>query len=344
MIKINDKKIIFKLVLCIFLPILILLGLSLGAFYISPIKCIKLFFSEAQRLNNSLDWTILLNIHTVRTFCAFFVGMLLALSGTGFQGLFRNPLADPYCMGISSGASFGAVLIITMSGKIGTDLFFNSPFVTNIGAFLGSMITNFLVFFIARNVRYNAITLLLAGTALSSLFSAMVSLLLITSKNNLTVALLWTMGSLSTTNHSNFFILFIGFIIIFPFLYKQSSSLDLLSGGEKDAQSLGANIKTIYLKTGFFSALATSLAVSAGGIIGFVGLVAPHITRHFLGPKHSKLFLWSCLLGGELTLLSDIICRIAILPAELPIGIITALFGAPFFISLIFTNYGRKNL
>jgi iron complex transport system permease protein len=281
---------------------------------------------------------ILLEIRLPRGIMAFGVGAALGVSGAAFQGIFRNSLADPYVIGASSGAALGAALAITLgftlSGPVSGVTFC---------AFGGSLGAVFLAFGVSRSVGNPAPApaLLLAGVSLSSLFSALLSLILVLHDRALHQVYYWLLGSLSGVTWAGVTALLpvmgIGGLTIF-FL---QGPLDLLLQGEDTAESLGISVGKIRLLIAGGGALAAAGAVSAGGIIGFVGLIAPHGARLLIGPAHRRLLPASALLGGLLVILADLLARNVADNFELPIGIITSLGGAPFFIYLL-ARHGRR--
>lgn len=307
------------------------IALAAGIFFslifgAEPIKIADLFIN-----GSSFSKTIFTGIRLPRTILCIIAGMALAGSGAIFQLFFRNPLAEPGIMGVSSGAALGAV-IVSCTGSL-TTAFFSS---LQLGSFLGALASGFLAIAIAG--RKTPATLLLCGTALGTLYSAFSSILLSTHSRQLHSIYMWMLGSFSGRGWEEIlFILppFLGSIIIScTCIFK----LDILSCGIANAASLGLSIKKLQLAVLVSGALAVSAAVCAGGTIGFVGLIAPHITRKFFGPKAKNSVPLSMVTGASIMLFSDTICRTVIAPAELPVGTVTAILGAPFFISLLFSQ------
>jgi iron complex transport system permease protein len=285
---------------------------------------------------------ILLNIRLPRLFLAMAVGASLALAGAAFQGFFRNSLADPYVIGASSGAALGAALAITagfslpagLSGSLGPAAFC---------AFGGSLAAVFLAFAISRSAGNPppAAALLLAGTALGAFFSALLSLILVLKDRDLHRVYLWLLGSLGGTTWTKFLFLFPVMAVGCLLVFLSSRPLDLILQGEETAESLGLNVRQARVIIALGASLAVAAAVAAAGIIGFVGLVAPHGVRMLTGPVHKRLLPASALAGALLVLLADTFARSLLPPLEFPVGVITSLGGAPFFIYLLVRYGGR---
>lgn len=329
--------------LIIALCIVSIFSLSIGASKIS----LHSFFSALQAgLKNqtlSTEQLIIWKLRIPRLLLAILCGSGLAVSGAGFQGFFRNPLADPFVIGASSGAALGAAIGI---------IFFPAGFFLNIEvtlpiesvfAFLGALAATFLAFGIARSAGKPppAAALLLAGSALSSLFSALLSLLLVLHDKDLNRVWYWLLGSFAT---SNFAALRSAAFFIIPsmlLLFLCWKPLDLLLSGESNAESLGVNVRVTRLVVAIFSSLAAAASVSVVGIIGFVGLIAPHIARLLVGPSHRHVLPISAISGAILLVAADIGARLFIPPLELPVAVLTSVIGAPFFIFLLVRGGGK---
>jgi iron complex transport system permease protein len=280
---------------------------------------------------------ILFQIRLPRLLLAIMVGVSLGVSGASFQGVFRNSLADPYVIGASSGAALGAAIAMVMGFS------FSGPVsAVSLFAFIGALGTVFLAFVISRAVGNPppAVALLLAGTALSTFFSSLLSLIMVLRDRDLHRVYYWLLGSLNGTTWpslpATFIVMFAGCLLVF----LCRGPLDMLLQGEEVAESLGTDVKKTRALVALGASLAVAAAVSAAGIIGFVGLIAPHSVRLITGPSHKRLLPASALAGALLVLLSDIVARSAG-NIEFPIGVITSLAGAPFFIYLL-ARYGRN--
>lgn len=275
---------------------------------------------------------IVLNIRLPRVFLAALVGASLSAAGATFQGLFRNPLADPYIIGVSSGAALGATLVIVSGLSLGWAGFGAVP----VMAFAGGALAVVLVYQLSRQGGFVPVmTLLLAGIAINAFLSALVSLLFYFAGERLHQVVFWMMGGLGGACWSYVRVMLPYFLLGFSIIYFFARELNALLLGEDTARTLGIDAekyKKIFLAA---AALLVSAAVSTSGIIGFIGLVVPHIIRLAAGPDHRFLLPASALLGAVLLLGADALARTVIAPAELPVGIITALLGAPFFLYLL---------
>lgn len=257
-------------------------------------------------------------------------GAALSAAGVGFQGLFRNPLADPYIVGASSGAALGATLSVVLAHSSEPSL----PI--HVAAFIGSLSAVFLVYLLAETSGFGSIAaLLLAGAALSTMLSAIVSLLLILNDQALHEVFAWLLGGFGgrSWNHlrQTVWIAPIGIAA----LWLMSRPLDALTAGEESAHALGLDLRWARFVIITGASLATAAAVSAAGIIGFIGLIAPHIARSLFGAGHSYLFPSSMLIGMILLLFADCLARGVLPPLELPVGVLTALLGGPFFLLML---------
>ena len=321
------------LILTLFLIPAFLAGLVTGSVFFSPTQIIGVL-----RDTEGTTALILFEIRLPRLILAMAVGAALAVSGAAFQGIFRNSLADPYVIGASSGAALGAAIAVS------AELTFIGPISPiSLCAFCGALIAVTLAFTIARSAGNPppATALLLAGTALSALFSSLLSLILLLKDQAFQRVYFWLLGSLNGTTWSALPavlpVIALGCLIVF----LHARPLDLLLQGEDVAESLGIEIRKTRAAIAFGAALATAAAVSASGVIGFVGLIAPHTMRLLIGPSHKRLLPCSALAGALLVLVADCVARSAAGSLELPIGIITSLCGAPFFIWLLIRHSGR---
>jgi iron complex transport system permease protein len=275
---------------------------------------------------------ILLQIRVPRVLLAAAVGSSLAVSGAVFQGLFRNPMADPYVIGISSGAALGAVFAMLGGYSLAVGGFGAVP----LFAFFGGLATIMLVYSMARVGRaVPVMTLLLAGIAVSAFLSALVSLLTYFAGERLHQVIFWMMGGLGGATWQQVYVMLpyalVGYICVSFF----SRELNAMLLGEETASHLGVNTEAVKKILLAGASLLVAAAVSTSGIIGFVGLVVPHFVRLVAGPDHRFLIPASALLGGALLIATDTLARIIIAPSELPVGIITALIGAPMFVYLL---------
>ncbi|MBU0494513.1 MAG: iron chelate uptake ABC transporter family permease subunit [Chloroflexi bacterium] len=279
--------------------------------------------------------TIIWQIRLPRVVAAILVGGALAAAGVVFQGLLRNPMADPYIIGTSGGAALGVtVALLIPAGLVPAGLS-----VTSLFAFGGALAAVLIVYNIARVGRRTPITtLLLAGFAVSSMLAAVMSFLMLVGGNTLRQVILWTMGGLAVTGWSSVLgvapLILLGLAATIPF----ARDLNLLLLGEEQATTMGLSVERRKLLLLALGSFLTAVAVSLSGLVGFVGLVVPHIVRLVLGPDHRLLLPAATLAGAIFLVLADLLARTFIAPAEMPVGIITALVGAPFFIYLLRRN------
>ena len=289
---------------------------------------------------------VLDKIRLPRTILAILVGATLAACGTITQGLFRNPLADPSLIGVSAGASIGATFMIIIGSHWFNDnsvIYANLGFsVVSIGAFLTALITVFLVYKLSTSERGTSVaTMLLAGIAITALAGSFTSLLqYISDDQSLRRVSLWQMGGLDGANFSQVILMTLVFVVISFGFMRKAQALNSLLLGESEARHLGIPVQRVKLQLITLVAAGVGIAVSISGGIGFIGLIVPHIMRLLIGPNHRFLIPATLVAGALLLLLADTLARTIISPAEIPVGIITAILGAPFFISLL--NNQRK--
>jgi iron complex transport system permease protein len=283
--------------------------------------------------------TIVWDFRLPRGLLAILIGAGLAVAGAAFQGLFRNPLADPFIVGASGGAALGATLAITAGLTWRGAGFEPVP----LAAFLGALATVAVVYTVAEAGDHApAIALLLAGAALSTVLSAAVSLLMLLNDQAFHEVLNWLLGGLGGRSWSHVGAgapyLLVGLVV----LWALARPLDALALGDETAQSLGLSLPRIRGAVVAAASLVTAAGVAVGGIIGFVGLIAPHLARLLFGADHHRLIPVAALLGALLLLLADTLARTVLAPVELPVGIVTALLGGPFFLYLLRTR--QRNL
>lgn len=305
--------------------------------YIIILNRIKYLLGFVEKSTSPKD-LIIINIRVPRILAAIFIGMGLSSVGCSYQGIFKNPMADPYILGISSGATLGAALMIIFNK---TQSYLGFGLIT-IAAFIGALLTTVFVYFLAiKDKKVTTSSLLLSGIATSYLISAFVSMILVFNERNVSKIIYWTMGSLVGLSYKQLGILIplvlIGSFIILYF----SRELDIISSSEEVAESLGVNVQRIRKILLITSSLIVAVCVSFSGVIGFVGLMIPHMTRLVAGPSHKRLIPLSMLSGAIFLVFSDTIARSLIDSAELPIGAVTALFGAPYFIFLLMKRKRR---
>ncbi|MFW6022833.1 MAG: FecCD family ABC transporter permease [Halanaerobiaceae bacterium] len=347
--KIIAKKLSFLLVMIIILFLVIGYSITLGVADISINDAYGVIFSKLTG-NNTGDYTpfvkgIILKIRLPRVLLGLITGLSLGANGTVMQSLLRNPLASPYTLGVSSGSALGAGIAIVL----GTIIFGDNvmaqygSWVIIIGALLMGFFTIIMINIISSLKKGGAVTLILAGVALSYLFSAGISFLKYTSNHEqLTNLTVWLMGGLYRAEWIDVLILLPIMIICFFILIKLSWDINALNAGEEVASNLGIDVKDLRRKGSVIVALLTSCVVAFTGIIGFIGLVAPHICRMIFGNDNRFLIIASALLGAIILIAADTAARLIINPTELPVGIITSICGVPFFLYMLIkrkTNY-----
>lgn len=283
-------------------------------------------------LSNEVGHTILWQIRIPRALLAFLVGAMLSWAGVLIQGMVRNPLADPGLIGVSGGAAVFVAFVFWLTG-LGILL---PAWVQPIAAFVGAVIALLLVLKISANQSDSMSYLILAGIAVSVIAGAIIGLLsYLATDNALRQISFWSMGSLSAASWSWVLVMFITLLPAWVVWFKRLEALDALLLGELNARALGVSVKKLQWQVIFWTALFVALTVAACGMIGFVGLVSPHLARLLTGAAHRRVLPLAVVLGGGLLVLADIFARTLITPAEIPIGIITALIGGPVFIMLL---------
>ncbi|WP_134675631.1 FecCD family ABC transporter permease [Ectopseudomonas khazarica] len=280
---------------------------------------------------------ILGQIRLPRSLLGLCVGIVLALSGVAMQGLFRNPLADPGLVGVAGGAALGAAVAIVGGSMIGGLPSAIAPYLLSLCAFSGGLIVTAVVYrFGRRDGQTHVATMLLAGVALTAMSGAGVGLFTYLADDaTLRSLTFWNLGSLNGASYPRLWPLLLVTLAIALWLPRRAAALNALLLGESEARHLGVDVERIKLELVLCTALGVGAAVAAAGLIGFIGLVVPHLMRLLVGPDHRVLLPASLLAGASLLLLADLLARLLLAPAELPIGIVTALIGAPFFLYLL---------
>lgn len=280
---------------------------------------------------------ILSQIRLPRTLLGLLVGAVLALCGVAMQGLFRNPLADPGLIGVSSGAALGAAIAIVGGAALGGLPQAFAPYLLSACAFAGGLVVTSLVYRLGRrDGETHVATMLLAGIALTALAGAAIGLFTYLADDaTLRTLTFWNLGSLNGASYPRLWPLLLVTAAVALWLPRRAKALNALLLGESEARHLGFTVERIKAELVFCTALGVGAAVAAAGMIGFIGLVVPHLVRLLVGPDHRVLLPASALAGASLLLLADLAARLVLAPAELPIGIVTALIGAPFFLYLL---------
>lgn len=267
--------------------------------------------------------TIIRSVRLPRVVLGFLAGASLAVCGAGFQGIFKNPMADPFVLGVSSGAALGAAIGIVLH------------FGTTLLAFVGAFLTITLVYNISKiGKKVPVATLLLSGIAVSQTLSATMSIIMILNKQSMDQIMFWTMGSLNGKGWGQIITVLPYSLLGIALLLTTCRELDIMLTGEETAIQLGVNVESLKKRVLFASTVITAAVISVTGIIGFVGLVVPHVVRIITGPKHRVLMPLSLLFGGTFLIICDTAAR-SMAVWEIPVGIITSLCGGPFFIYLL---------
>lgn len=322
--------------LAVALVVSILVAVGVGAVGIAPTSAMRLIAWKLGLIERPGDVSrateiILFELRLPRVALAAVVGLALAVSGTLFQGLFRNPLADPAIIGVSSGAALGAVMVIVLGGGA-----IMGGLGISLAAFVGGMLTAFFVYRLARvGPAVHVATLLLAGIAVAAVISAAMSLLMSFAGEEIRSIYFWLLGGLSARGWTALGIVapLIGLGVAGVGVLIRD--LNLVSLGEERAAQLGVDVDRFKWQAVALGALLTGAAVSVSGVIGFVGLMTPHVMRLVVGADHRRLLPAVLLAGPTFLVLADLVSRVALAPQELPLGAVTALIGGPFFLILL---------
>lgn len=328
------------------LIISVIVSLSIGSAQLSLKEVWGILLKEFPVLGDLLtaSWKvsaeqIILKVRLPRVILALLVGASLSIAGAGFQGVLRNPLADPYTLGVASGASVGAAFVILFGLQTALLGIWTIP----IAAFLTGLISLLVVLRLANiQGQYNLETLILSGVVVSAFLSSFVSFMVSMSDKVINEIVFWMMGSLSLQGWEFIQILLPSFLIGFIALISYSRSLNIFALGERQAAHLGVDVKRTRLAILIISTFITAAAVSIVGTVGFVGLVVPHLIRLLVGPDYRILIPISAIYGGVFVLWADTIARTVLRPTEIPLGVVTAFLGAPFFAYLLRKNKEKK--
>ncbi|MBW1251229.1 FecCD family ABC transporter permease [Pantoea allii] len=323
---------------------LLLMGISMvfcmliaAGFGAMPLSFRTLYHASSE----DIVWKIWLNIRLPRVLLAVLLGMALAVAGAVMQGLFRNPLADPGLLGISSGAGLAVAVAIILPVSLPPLLALWLPMVA---AFVGSLVVTLLIFSFSQLAQGNLSRLLLVGIAINALCGAAVGVLSwISNDQQLRQLALWGMGSLSAAQWPGLLICAALIVPALVAIQTRARHLNLLQLGEEDAHYMGINVRRTQHVLLVLSALLVGTAVSVSGIIGFLGLVVPHVMRFCLGSDHRWMLPGSALAGAILLLLADTLARTLVIPAEMPVGLLTSLIGGTWFLWLILRQQGGIN-
>lgn len=345
--QLRSRWISILLTLAAMLLVLLVLAVAIGWVYIPPGEVVAIIGLRLRQLislqppgpavaNELIVW----NLRLPRALLAACVGACLALAGAMMQGLLRNPMADPYIIGVSAGASVGGAIAFLLAGALGWSW---GILLTPLLAFVGATIAVLLVYLIARvDGRVPIMTLLLSGVALNTVLSAVLSFLIYFTSKELQSLIYWLMGSFAGRGWVHVGIIVPHLLIGLALAIFLARDLNALSLGEEAATTLGINVEKSKRLLLLGSTLLTAGAVAVSGVIGFVGLLVPHIARLLFGPDHRLLLPASALLGSIFLVAADLLSRILIANTGLPVGIITSLCGGPFFLYLLRRNDARR--
>jgi len=319
------------------LAIAVLLSVGVGSVAIPPKETLEVLWNTLQGTAPTSDINhtyqiILLTLRLPRTILMIMTGAALAGSGCAYQGLFQNPLADPYLIGAASGAGLGAIISLTLGWPASPFSYLAVPMT----AFISALLTVFLVFQLAKVKKTLPVTnLILAGVAVSSFVTALTSFLLINASGELRRAVVWLLGGSTMAGWKPVLgqlpYVLVGLIGLSAYAYK----LNVLQFGDEQALQLGINVNRARTRIVVFATLSTAAAVAFTGVIGFVGLIIPHILRRVTGGDMRRLLPFSMIGGAIFLVLADVVARVIVAPQELPVGIITSLCGAPFFLFIL---------
>jgi iron complex transport system permease protein len=307
-----------------------ILALSLGSYSISPLQV----WLALSGNTSGIEHNIIMDLRAPRAYVAFVSGGLLALAGALMQVLLRNPLADPYILGVSGGASVAALLAISLG--------MGASFIS-FSALAGALCSIVLVFGLAHSQgSWHPSRLLLTGVVLAAGWGAVINFILsISADQPLRGMLFWMMGDISQVNADIYILLILIFSLLVSFALARQ--LNILARGDLQASALGVNVKTLRIGLFFLASLLTAFAVTQVGSVGFVGLIVPHMLRILIGSDHRILLPACVLLGGSLLLIADTLARTLIAPQQLPVGVITAFIGVPFFLFLLHRLAGKQS-
>ncbi|KXS49537.1 iron complex transport system permease protein [Halanaerobium congolense] len=324
------KNILVYLVAVIVLILIGFTALFIGSSYINPIDVISYILNNNQISASTA--IIISEIRLPRIILAFIVGAGLAVAGSVFQAIIRNPMVDPYIIGISAGAGTGVMVALFLGIEISVLNLSSIP----VFAFIGAVSTVFIVYQLAKvGKKLPVLTFLLAGVAMSFILNSVMSFLMVLRTENLQQLVYWLMGSLAGSSWSDIQMVLPYFLAALAVIVFYLKDLNILLLGEESAAHLGLNVERTKIILLGSASLITASVVSVSGSIGFIGLVVPHITRMIIGPDHRKLIPLTALFGGGFLLVADTAARTIMAPMELPVGIITALAGGPYFIHLL---------
>ena len=319
-----------------------LVASGVGSVYVPPLTTAKILVTKLPLVEIDSSWpnswdTIIWQIRFPRIILAGLVGACLAISGATYQGLFRNPLADPYLIGVAAGAGLGATVVLVTSVPV----YFHGFSLLPIAAFVGAVMAVTVAYVVAKQSGGLPLaTLILAGVAIASLASAVTSYLMIHSDSDVRPVLAWLLGGFIGTQWDDVYIVLPYLIPGFLIMMAYARILNMFQLNEEEAKQLGVNVERTKIILIAMASLTTAAAVSVSGLIAFVGLIAPHAVRLVWGYDHRFLLPMAMITGAGFLIIADLVARTVVSPSELPVGIVTAFCGAPFFLYLL--RSGRR--
>lgn len=340
-----QRKIIFLLISTLVLFLVFIFSICFGSVFIPVLDVITSLF----RLNDIDKWnTIIFNIRLPRILTAIIAGIGLSVSGVAMQSLLRNPLGSPFTLGISQAAAFGAALSVMILGAGvmrstgAAAITITNPYLTTISAFVFCLLTTGVLIGISKIKRSSPMAMILTGVALGSLFQAGTMFLQFFADDvQLAAMVFWTFGDVGRTNWQELLITTITVSVAIIFFISQRWKYNAIDAGNDTAKSLGVSVESVRIIGMVIASLVTSVIIAFIGIIGFIGLVCPHIVRRIIGDDHRFLIPGSCLVGGIILLAADTLARLILIPHVFPVAILTSFLGVPVFIYLIIKGYRR---
>jgi iron complex transport system permease protein len=312
----------------------VVVGVAVGTISLPTVDVVRELLGASSGLTDT-QRTVLWDIRLPRVVLGLVVGATLSVSGASYQGAFRNPLADPYLLGVAAGAGLGVTLVIV--GQIeGTATPVSAP----IAGFLGSLVAVALTYLLgqAGSARASTASLILAGVAVASFLTAMQTYVQQRNQDTIRPVFNWILGRLSTAGWDDVLLVLPYATVASVVLLAHRRALDVLAVGDEEAASLGLNARRARLAVVVAASLGTAAAVAVSGLIAFVGIIVPHAVRLLAGPSHRVILPLSILFGGAFLVLADLVARTIASPAEIPIGVVTAFLGAPFFVLVLRTS------
>lgn len=337
-----SKKWLFLILSVVLVILSIIISITLGSADISLKEVVLALFGEGESYKVQIIW----NIRIPRVLAAIIAGLALSTAGVSMQSILRNPLGSPFTLGISQAAAFGAAFSVVVLG-VGTinrnlpSFMQDMPYLITISAFVFSLVSTGAILFISKMKRASPETMVLGGIAFGFLFqSATMALQYFATQRELAQMVFWTFGDIGEGSWVDVGLLFLVEIPILLYFIKNSWDYNALDSGDETAKSLGVDVEKMRIRGMLLASLATAFVISIFGIIGFVGLVVPHIVRKVIGGDERFLIPGSAIFGGAFLLISDTVARTILSPIILPVGILTSFLGAPLFVYLII--YGRE--